>query len=246
MQHPNLTTIAAAIALALAGQALGQEHIPGKVDISFNRYNTYEELVSSMQAIAAAYPEIVSLQRIGFSGLGRPMYVATVNAPKTGPDTSKPAMWIDGNVHGNEIQAGEVVLYSLWYLTKAYGQNEDLTELLDHYSFYFLVSQNPDGRDYWFEHANDPNSSRSNQRPIDDDRDGLIDEDPDDDLDGDGSITMMWIADPDGRWKRDEVDPGSSRVSATTRRGNGHCSARRGSTTTATGASMKTARAVTT
>ncbi len=187
--------------------ATAQEHIPGRVDIAFNRYYNYGELVAWTQRIAEAYPRLVTLERIGVSGLGKPMYVAIVTAPDSGPDTSKPAMWIDGNVHGNEIQSSEVVLYSLWYLTKAYGHNEDLTELLNSYSFYFLVSQNPDGRDYWFEHANDPSSSRSNQRPVDDDRDGLVDEDPDDDLDGDGSITTMWIADPDGEWVRDTVDP---------------------------------------
>jgi hypothetical protein len=205
--HKPLTTLAIAAAAAIVTPALAQEHIPGRVDIPFNRYNTYAELVEHMQAIARAYPDIVTLEEIGFSGLGRPLYVATVNSPKTGPDTSKPGMWIDGNVHGNEIQGGEAVLYSLWYLTKAYGQNDGLTELVDNYSFYFLVSQNPDGRDYWFEEANTSSSSRGNQRPQDSDRDGLVDEDPAEDLDGDGSITTMWIEDPDGQWKRDEQDP---------------------------------------
>ncbi|QKK09669.1 MAG: peptidase M14 [Planctomycetota bacterium] len=198
---------AALAAASVSAPAVAQEFIPAKVDIAFNRYYTYTELVDHMHAIANAYPEIVTLEQIGLSGLGRPLYVATVNAPNTGPAGSKPAMWIDGNVHGNEIQAAEVVLYSLWYLTRAYGHNEDLTELLDNYSFYFMVSQNPDGRDYWFEEANTPNSSRSNQRPVDNDRDGFFDEDPPDDLDGDGSITTMWKPDPDGRWKRDEKDP---------------------------------------
>lgn len=208
MRTPLKTlTLATAASAAFVAPLRAQEHIPGKVDIAFDRYYTYEELNDYVRQIAAAYPQIVTLEQIGFSGLGKPMYVATVNNPETGPDTSKPGMWIDGNVHGNEIQAGEAVLYSLWYLTKAYGRNENLTKLVDNYSFYFLVSQNPDGRDYWFEEANTPHSSRTNQRPVDNDRDGLVDEDPDDDLDGDGSITMMWMPDPDGRWKRDEKDP---------------------------------------
>ena len=205
MRKPlTMLTLAAA---TLAAPALAQEHIPGKVDIAFNRYYTYGELVEHMQNIAEAYPQYVTLEQIGFSGLGKPLFVATVNNPETGADITKPGMWIDGNVHGNEIQGGEAVLYSLWYLTKAQGVNDDLTELLSNYSFYFLVSQNPDGRDYWFEEANTPSSSRSNQRPEDGDRDGLIDEDPPEDLDGDGSITTMWIEDPDGRWERDEDDP---------------------------------------
>jgi hypothetical protein len=202
-----LRAVLAAGLSAAAAAAPAQPNIPSKVEIPFNRYYTYDEIAAHFKAIAAAYPEIVELRSIGTSGQGRDLWLAIVNNPKTGPHTSKPGMWIDGNVHGNEIQAGEAVLYSLWYLTKAYGKNADLTKLLDTYSFYFLPSQNPDGRSYWFDGPNTPNSSRSNQRPVDDDRDGLFDEDPPDDLDGDGSITQMWKADPDGRWIRDRDDP---------------------------------------
>jgi murein tripeptide amidase MpaA len=141
---------AALLAFCGGGEAAAQENIPARVEIPFNRYYRYAELEDWMKKIAAAYPELVELRDIGKSLEGRTMWVAIVNAPKTGAHTTKPAMWIDGNVHGNEIQAGEAVLYSLWYLTKAYGVNPELTRILDSYSFYFLVSQNPDGRDHWF------------------------------------------------------------------------------------------------
>ncbi|MCA9311961.1 MAG: hypothetical protein KDA21_12190, partial [Phycisphaerales bacterium] len=113
----------------------------------------------------------------------------------------------DGNVHGNEIQAAEVVLYTLWYLTKSYGVNERLTTMMDEYVFYLLPSVNPDGRAAWFAEAGTPHSSRGNRRPEDSDRDGLVDEDPPDDLDGDGHITSMWREDPNGRWVRSQTDP---------------------------------------
>ena len=32
----------------------------------------------------------------------------TINNPDTGPETGKPAMYIEANVHGNEIQGAEV------------------------------------------------------------------------------------------------------------------------------------------
>ena len=47
---------------------------------------------------------------------------------------------------------------------------------------------NPDGRVSWFEEPHTPHSSRTGVGPIDDDRDGLFDEDGPDDLDGDGFI----------------------------------------------------------
>ncbi len=199
--------IAAVLALGGAGAALAQPHIPGKVEIAFNRYYTYTELEGHIKAIAQAYPDLVELRNVGKSRQGRDLWVVIVNAPKTGPHTSKPAMYIEGNVHGNEIQAAEAVLYALWYLTKAYGQNDALTKLLDNYSFYLCISVNPDGREYWFEKANTSSSSRSNQRPVDSDRDGQFDEDAPDDLDGDGSITQMWKEVANGRWARDANDP---------------------------------------
>lgn len=193
------------VAMAVgASVADAQEHIPSKVSIQFNRYHDYGELVGHLREIEAAYPELVSIQTIGKSLEGREMIVCTINSKKTGSDRDKPAMWIDANVHGNEVQGGEVVLYSVWYLTKAYGVNAEITRILDEKSFYFLPSQNPDGRDAWFHEAQNSSSSRSNRRPVDNDRDGLVDEDGYDDLDGDGSITTMWKEDPEGAYIRDE------------------------------------------
>jgi len=200
-------SLVALAALSFPAGATAQEHHPSKVDIAFNRYYTHSELNDHMRRIARAYPDLVRLEKIGESRQGRDMLVAIVTNPETGADTDKPAMWIDGNVHGNEIQAAEVVLYTLWHLTKEFGANEKITDLLDHNAFYLLPSQNPDGRDHWFEGPNTSSTSRSNQRPVDNDQDGLLDEDPYDDLDGDGSITRMWKREPNGRWIRNQLDP---------------------------------------
>jgi hypothetical protein len=186
--------------------AAAQPTLPGKIDIAWNRYYDTAELHAEMRRIADAYPDLVTVKSLGKSLQGRDMLMAVVNSPRTGPDGSKPAMWIDGNVHGNEIQAGEVVLYTLWSLTRDYGNNERITALVDNYTFYLLPIVNPDGRQYWFDKPNNPHSSRQNQRPDDDDRDGLVDEDPPEDLDGDGQITTMWKADPAGRWVRSQTD----------------------------------------
>ncbi len=190
-----------------AAPATAQPFNPNKIEIAFNRYYTHGEINAMMRDIARAYPDLVTLEKIGESRQGREMLVAIVTNSETGSDRDKPAMWIDGNVHGNEVQAAEAVLYTLWYVTKEHGQNEKLTELLDNVALYLLPSQNPDGRDYWFSHPNTQHSSRSNQRPVDNDGDGLFDEDGYDDLDGDGMITQMWVRDPDGRWRRNEDDP---------------------------------------
>ena len=116
-------------------------------------------------------------------------------------------IYVDGNIHGNEIQAGEVALYLLDYLLGAYGQNEEITRLVDSRCFYVVPVVNADGRYHFFADANTPSDNRSLRIPRDDDRDGLVDEDFPDDLDKDGNICEMRKRDPFGEYKTDPDDP---------------------------------------
>lgn len=191
--------------LGVAGVSFAQPTVDSKHEIHWNRYYTVEETYEHMRSLARAYPDLVEVMSIGESGQGRELLVAVITAP--GADhTKKPAMWIDGSIHANEIQATEVVLYSLWYLATYYGHNDEITGLLDDYTFYLMPIVSPDSRARWFEAPSTPHNRRSNQMPRDNDRDGLIDEDPAEDLDGDGSITQMWKRDPRGGWVRDRFD----------------------------------------
>jgi len=190
-----------------APAAIAQQQIPSEIDVAWNRYYNYEEMTKIIHDLVDAYPELLTVESIGKSEQGRDLWLVTLNSPKTGKDTDKPAMYIDGNVHGNEIQATETVLYSIWYLTKSYGEVDQLTEMMDRVSFYFLPSQNPDGRAEWFANPNTPHSARTGQRPTDNDYDGLLDEDGPEDLDGDGHITRMWKIDPNGDFRQSELDP---------------------------------------
>ncbi len=206
----RIRNAAMVLCAAIAGSAMpaiAQVHIESKVDISFNRYYPHEQIVEFIYDFEREYPDLVTVKVIGKSHEGRDMLLVIINNDETGADTDKPAMWIDGSIHANEIQATEICMYTIWYLTKGYGQNKMITDLVDRTAFYIVPVVNPDSRTYWFNEPSTPNSSRANTRPVDSDRDGLFDEDPPNDLDGDGSITGMWKEDPDGRWRRNEKDP---------------------------------------
>jgi hypothetical protein len=82
-----------------------------------------------------------------------------------------------------------------------YGRLPAVTELVDSRTFYILPMMSPDSRDAHMYRPNSTHSPRSGQRPVDDDLDGLFDEDGPDDLDADGQITQMRVRDPNGRWK---------------------------------------------
>ncbi|WP_315814529.1 M14 family metallopeptidase [Paraflavitalea speifideaquila] len=116
-------------------------------------------------------------------------------------------MYIDGNIHSNEVQGSEFALYTAWYLTESFGDTKYIQELLADKTFYIVPTINPDARDNFFHEANNANSPRSGLIPVDNDRDGAVDEDGYDDLDKDGNIVMMRRKNPNGRWKQDSKDP---------------------------------------
>ena len=161
------------------------------VEIAFNRLYDTTELYANFDRLAAAWPELLRGEQIGTSVGGRELRVYTLGDPATGEPGTKPAMWVDANVHGNEVQGGETILYLAWYLLESRGANPRVDELLARATFYLCPSVNPDGRDHWFDEANGASSSRSGIAPTDNDRDGLLDEDPTNDLDGDGHVVQM-------------------------------------------------------
>ncbi|MFL6197410.1 MAG: M14 family zinc carboxypeptidase, partial [Thermoanaerobaculia bacterium] len=175
--------------------------------VSYNRLHTYEEIAEALKGYAAAYPKWTKLESIGKTGQGRDLWMITITNPATGPDGSKPAMYVDGNIHGNEIQGAEAALYLIWYLAENRDRVEALRRLTDEKAFYVVPTINPDGRAYWFNAPNTTHSSRSGKSPLDDDRDGQADEDGYDDIDGDGQVTQMRRKDPDGPFRVSPEDP---------------------------------------
>ncbi|MBT6764903.1 MAG: hypothetical protein HOA90_10265 [Prolixibacteraceae bacterium] len=187
---------------------VGFSVVKGKIEVPlrFDRYYSYDEVNEALKVLNKAFPELTKLEVLGQSEEGRDIYALTINNPKTGDELSKPGVYVDGNIHGNEIQAGEVCLYYANMLLTKYGENEKVTKAVDKNSHYIIPVVNVDGRFHFFEDGNTPSSNRSIRVAKDDDGDGLFDEDAPDDLDGDGSICQMRIKDPFGRYKIDSED----------------------------------------
>ncbi len=194
------TPIAAAPKDDRVYQPMGAPADP-EVSVRWNRYYDYQQASDLLEAMVEAHPKLARLQSLGQSYGGREVRLLTVTNFDTGEDRQKPAFWIDGAIHGNEIQAVEVSLYTAWYLLEMYGRNPFVTRLLDQRAFYVVPMMNPDSRVAHMYEPNTTHSPRTGQRPVDDDGDGLVDEDGYDDLNGDGHITQMRIRDPNGRWK---------------------------------------------
>jgi hypothetical protein len=175
-----------------------------KVQVSWNKYNTYEGVVDICSRLAKAYPNLVTMESAGKSFQGRDIWVLTITDKKVQSADSKPGFWIDGNIHSIEIQGTEMALYTAWYLCEMYNDNVFIKQLLKDKTFYVAPTINPDSREYFTTFGVPP---RSGLEPIDNDRDGLIDEDGYDDLNNDKNISQMRRRNPDGEFKEDPKDP---------------------------------------
>ena len=180
-----------------------------KVDIRWNRYYDYPAIADYTQKLATAHAAVCKRTSIGKSFEGRDIWCLTLT--DGGNPDLKPAYYVDGNIHANEVQASEVSLYIAWYLCEMREQSPFVKQLLKDKTFYIVPSINPDGREHFFKKANNMHSPRSGVMPRDDDRDGSDDEDGYDDLDGDGHITAMWRKSPTGRFRPDPDNPGFMR-----------------------------------
>lgn len=178
-----------------------------KVPILFNQYYTSEGLATLGKKIANAYPNLVKRKSIGKSTEGRDIWMLAITNYKIGNADRKPGFYVDGNIHSNEIQGGEICTYTAWYLTENFGKNEYITNMLNDRIFYIVPTINPDARDDYMLEPNTQSSPRAGMIALDDDRDGLFDEDGYDDLDGDGSITRMRRKNPNGNFIIDPKDP---------------------------------------
>ena len=177
----------------LANYPMTKPKVPGQID--FQHYHTYEETVSILNKWAKDYPNLVDLYSVGKSFEGRDIWQITITNKAAGKDTDKPAMFVEGGRHSGEVTASECALWIGWYVLSHYGQDPEITNLVDTKTLYLKPKNNPDGSDLYLLTAQ---SNRSTVRPYDDDGDGLLDEDPPEDLDGDGYILQM----------RKKVEPG--------------------------------------
>ena len=164
-------------------------------EMDFAHYHKYAEIVSFLNTWAKEHPDIVDLYSVGKSFEGRDIWQITITNKKTGKDTDKPAMFIEGNRHSGEVTAAESALYFAWHVISQYGADAEITRLVDTKALYVRVKNNPDGSELYL---NTAQTNRSTVRPHDSDGDGLLDEDPSEDLDGDGFCFSM----------RQKVEPG--------------------------------------
>ena len=171
--------------------------------LSFDRYHTADVVYYWMKKWTEQYPHLLDMYEVGHSYEGRPIFQITLTSKATGKATGKPAAYFEGGRHSSEVSAVESTIWLLKHLLDEYGKDPHITQIVDKNAIYFRPVNNPDGHNLYMHTAQ---SNRSSVRPVDNDGDGLLDEDGPEDLDGDGYILQMRYKDTKGTYIIDPRD----------------------------------------
>ena len=172
---------------------------------TLDRFLRYDELTAELHALVEEHPSLLAVESIGRSHEGRDVWLVTVTDEATGPHDTKPAHWVDASIHAVELTACVAALHLLDRLVSGHGEDPVVTRALRTRTFYVVPRVNPDGAELAL--ADRPRFVRSSVRrwPW---RDGHVPPGlAEGDVDGDGRLLSMRIADPDGGWREHPDEP---------------------------------------
>ena len=180
--------------------------LPLIADVSVQAQEPPPDPVRELERLARS--DRVGTIRIGESPGGRAISLASVSGG--GADGARPALLVVAGARSAHRIGTDVALALIERLSEDYGRDSAVTALLDRSTVLVLPLLSPDAAEA---STRSPIQEQTrNESPFDDDRDGMVDEDGPDDMNGDGLITMMRIADPTGEWTEDADDPGLMRI----------------------------------
>ncbi len=174
-------------------------------DGPYDRYLNHQELTRALQGLANQNRTMASLEALARSDGGREIWLLTLGNPAGVPRDQRPALLLVANLEANHLIGSSAALYAADHLLSHYGQDEQVTRLLDEQTVYILPRMNPDGAElYWsmpgYEIPYKPHPSAPDQG-------GLNIREIGRDLNDDGLITLMRVRDPEGELMPDPDEP---------------------------------------
>jgi carboxypeptidase B len=124
---------------------------PGDGDDWFKAYHDYNATVNWIKGLVAQYPQRAKLVTIGTSFEGRTMWgVQVLGKAGHHSNGSKPGIFYDGGIHAREWIAPATVQFILYQLITLYGQDPNVTRLVDNIDWTICPIFNTDGYQYTF------------------------------------------------------------------------------------------------
>jgi hypothetical protein len=164
------------------------------------QYQDNNQIAQKIDALGKQYPELCSVRSLVKTAGGKDIWLVTIG---TGDKDSKPGVAIVGGVDGKYLLGRELALGVAERILKSSTDN-DARELLNKITFYIIPDVSPDASAQFFSELKYERSI--NSRTTDDDRDFVFDEDPCEDLNKDGFITLIRIQDPAGNYIESDED----------------------------------------
>lgn len=162
--------------------------------IAQDGYSNYKELTDHLQELASEYPDYAQLQSLTTTLGDRNVWMLTLGS---GDVKKHPAVAVIGGAKGSHLLGSELSLQFAENLLSQTSQ-DSIRKLLETTTFYVVPRLNPDAAEQLF--ADLKYARDGNDKATDEDRDGPVNEDGYEDLNGDGLITMMRIKDQAGKW----------------------------------------------
>lgn len=109
-------------------------------------YHNYDSLAKTLKDYSVKYPNKTYLYSIGKSVAYRDLWVLAISGRQ--PDVHlplRPEVKLVGNIHGNELPSGEVLLHFIDYLLTNSTSDPSVDYILRNIRIHVLVSMNPDG-----------------------------------------------------------------------------------------------------
>lgn len=164
-------------------------------------YSTHAQVTQRLKALESSHSSLVKLQSLTKTTGGKDIWVLEIGS---GDRASHPAIAVVGGVEGSHILGPELAIGFAEKLL-AGAQRDSIKTLLATTTFYVFPNVSPDASEQYFAKVKYERSG--NATPTDDDRDGKTNEDPYEDLNNDGLISMVRIEDPTGKWITHPADP---------------------------------------
>ncbi len=197
---PPRVSIARLVGLFILYFAFGTHPFAHAANPILRGYTDYISLTEQVRALATK--DLVAIKSLGTTLGKRDVWLVTIG---TGQVDKKPALLVMGNVHAPHLLGSELALRFAKQLTEKAKTDDATKKLLEQFTFYIIPRPTPDPSEAFF--TKPYMERKGNERPTDDDHDGKFNEDPPDDLNGDGLITLMRVEDPTGEYMPHPADP---------------------------------------
>ncbi|MBZ5495354.1 MAG: hypothetical protein LAP85_03050 [Acidobacteriia bacterium] len=171
----------------------------------FSKYHTYAELTTTLQSLVKDHADIAKLVEIGKTRENRSIWAVEIMNAAGSASPTRPALLVAANFEGDHLVGSELAVYIIDYLLSNYATSPQVKQQIDTHAFYIIPRMNPDAAEFFF--APVKADRKTNTSPLDDDNDGRVDENPPEDLNKDGYITLMRVKDPKGPYMIHPDDP---------------------------------------